>query len=850
MFLPRTGYVVNEYRISGQHIQDIQLVDADYIPPAPPEALGIPSAPPFQPPVQVAPAVVPPVPHIPSYQQPSQLYPQYGQYGQPTRAPIAFQIPQRVAPHSYNHVPPPRYDSPKPPPTHAAPKKQPAPFEDPAILSMGRKPSTALTPMTVPPPPQPPTPQPEQTPTRQSRAASSSTAAIQRPASGLQRNPSSQSTAAIQRPTSGLQRKSSSQGTAAIINKLSIPASTNSQHPLSANAAVTGSVRVAQREPGPSSVVTAVQQSFADMKIRKQPVVESDAFDETDDAQSAVRPAYDNTKFTGKRSRRGRSHMKKHLPQQQFVEPTVPEEAPKNRVIQPGMFAGPIAEAAVGKTRTRGAGSTARKSARRSRKNRDDQNRTEEDGWATEDVTDFKTHEFDFQSNLDRFDKKTVFSQIKAGDTTADEERLVSFNRLPQKAPAKKNYNHNENVLGTYANGNKALAERDGWQSPQFLVDAESSDSEEEVLRGRGSGNLDSGRNSRHAMTRRSLSHRRGNVRQMSTNAAARLSMENLITQSSSACGSGAPTVASKSPRPHLRISSSNRPCPVVSPLQMIDVEGIAENELGLTDDMMTENAGRGIAQVAIQAFGKRISATNHNALPVVLVFAGNNKSGARAIAAGRHLKNHHVRVMVCVLGLEREEELLGSVHRQLNIFRNAGGRVARWEELQPNLRSLDAPPELIIDGLLGTHIAFGDLRTDDQATAFKLVQFANKSKASVLSVDIPSGIDGQKGAPYSFPRHSGSSLLTHTGEVARIDDTDAFCMRAKWVVCMGAPKSGLLRALENGIGDNWSLYVADIGISNTAWRKYGSRRRHGVEFAMEWVCQLFYSAERFADDR
>lgn len=236
---------------------------------------------------------------------------------------------------------------------------------------------------------------------------------------------------------------------------------------------------------------------------------------------------------------------------------------------------------------------------------------------------------------------------------------------------------------------------------------------------------------------------RRRSIRQPASNPTAARSLENLHYAQSSSGGGAAP---SKPTKATLRLAPSHRPCPIVSPLQMLDVERIAEVELCLTDDMMTENAGRGIAQVAIQAFGKRISATNHNALPVVLVFAGNHKSGARAIAAGRHLKNHHVRVMVCVLGLEREDELLEHVRRQLNIFRNAGGRVARWEELASNLKTLDSPPELIIDGLLGTHLSIEDLRTEQQATAFELVQFANKSKASVLAVDIPSGVDGSTG--------------------------------------------------------------------------------------------------------
>lgn len=209
---------------------------------------------------------------------------------------------------------------------------------------------------------------------------------------------------------------------------------------------------------------------------------------------------------------------------------------------------------------------------------------------------------------------------------------------------------------------------------------------------------------------------------------------------------------AGKPGKATLRLAPSGRPCPTVSPLQMLSVEGIAEVELCLSDEMMTENAGRGIAQVAIQAFGKRISASNHNAPPVVLVFAGNHKSGARAIAAGRHLKNHHVRVILCVLGLEREDELLEHVRRQLNVFRNAGGEVSRSEELVRDLNSLDSPPELIIDGLLGMYLNFEDLRTDQRATASELVRFANTSKASVLAVDVPSGVDGSTGLFFLLP--------------------------------------------------------------------------------------------------
>jgi enhancer of mRNA-decapping protein 3 len=213
--------------------------------------------------------------------------------------------------------------------------------------------------------------------------------------------------------------------------------------------------------------------------------------------------------------------------------------------------------------------------------------------------------------------------------------------------------------------------------------------------------------------------------------------------------------------------------------------------------------------------------------VPTVVVYAGNNKSGMRAVAAGRHIRNHGLNVIVCVLGLERESELLVGLRRQIKVFRGFGGKIVNKVELLEITKSLDAPIALIIDGLLGLTISFEELRTGDQATAYELIEWANRSKASVLAIDIPTGID-----PTS-------------GKVSIIDGRQLY-IYSKYVVAMGAPKKGLLETMalgegvvdEDGIvsGNEWQLFVADIGLGAAVWKKAGTKIRRGVEFEGSWV--------------
>lgn len=349
-------------------------------------------------------------------------------------------------------------------------------------------------------------------------------------------------------------------------------------------------------------------------------------------------------------------------------------------------------------------------------------------GWATEDATDIQElGEFDFQSNLSKFDKRRVFEEIRNDDTTADEARLVSFNRRPKPGTnGGKNLHWTENVLDSPPNS-------DTGDDVDVISDARlSSENISGRDRSRASGRIQTSRKSSTIMAQPMMP-------QISALGRSQLNTSRAASPRPSR-SSGSPMVGVNPAGASLRLTTTNRSCPTVSPLQTLEVEQIAVAEFGLSEDILTENAGRGIAEAAVALL------SNDAAAPTILIITGNHRTGARAISAARHLRSRGHRVTVCLLGLEHEEELLENCRKQLDIFRKIGGRVLKWEDLSARLTTADLAPDLVIDALFGMHLAFDDLRTDDQGVAFEMIAWVNRSNVEILSVDVPSGMSASSG--------------------------------------------------------------------------------------------------------
>ncbi|KAM7189154.1 YjeF-related protein N-terminus domain containing protein [Naviculisporaceae sp. PSN 640] len=524
-----------------------------------------------------------------------------------------------------------------------------------------------------------------------------------------------------------------------------------------------------------------------------------------------------------------------------------------------------------------------------------------DNGWASEDVTDVQEMgDFDFEGGLAKFDKQNLFEQMRKDDQIDEAERLVSHNRQPRPKPGTaggKNLHYSENVLDmptTILKPSRDNKANDFWNSEadDTALNGGGERSSGRELGGsrqgsrRGESKVSATRRSQSrkasgAVTSQGPSRVNSGVSHYRTHSArgsrpsSRLSVNAAVIDKKKQLATSNPAAAN--PQQGLYLLPSTRRVEPVSALQMLNLENIAHNEIGLTEDMMTENAGRGIAEVTLTALSDPAIKVRHAGMTdpssgspppqTVVVLAGNNKSGIRAVAAARHLRNKGINVIVCVVGLERgDRDLLEDMRQQVRLYKNLGGRIFSKSEFFEHIRKISipmltidtprtslsslanpAPVMLIIDALLGLAISFEELRNGDQATVYELIEWANRNEAFVLGVDIPTGIDPS------------------TGKVSIIDGNKLY-VKPRYVVAIGAPKRGLLEALmaaENEDGDTvlgtgsvaaldmtalpddgvleWKLYLVDMGLGPAVWKKAGTKMRRGIDFEDRWVVEMKY---------
>jgi hydroxyethylthiazole kinase-like uncharacterized protein yjeF len=157
----------------------------------------------------------------------------------------------------------------------------------------------------------------------------------------------------------------------------------------------------------------------------------------------------------------------------------------------------------------------------------------------------------------------------------------------------------------------------------------------------------------------------------------------------------------------------------LLTPAQMYQADALAV-ESGVSFTALMENAGAAVAREIIERFGKRSA----------LVLCGPGNNGGDGYVVARLLAEAGWPVRVGWFGTKTPSGI-------------AGAMAGRWSGpiTEADVESLDGA-ELIVDGLLGA-----GLDRDVTGNLAVLIDAINRREVPVVSIDIPSGIDGLDGA-------------------------------------------------------------------------------------------------------
>jgi NAD(P)H-hydrate epimerase len=170
-------------------------------------------------------------------------------------------------------------------------------------------------------------------------------------------------------------------------------------------------------------------------------------------------------------------------------------------------------------------------------------------------------------------------------------------------------------------------------------------------------------------------------------------------------------------------------------------VDARAAGECGMPTVILMENAGRGAAALLRDRFAP--AAGSQTPAPRVLVLCGPGNNGCDGGVVARHLDLWGFPVRV--VWLADPARLRGDAATQWTILDRSGLDQSAWQD-EPEPEALDAllaGADVVVDGLLGT-----GLTRPVEGALLRAIEALNRSGKPVLALDLPSGLDADRGVP------------------------------------------------------------------------------------------------------
>ncbi|EJS44072.1 edc3p [Saccharomyces arboricola H-6] len=399
------------------------------------------------------------------------------------------------------------------------------------------------------------------------------------------------------------------------------------------------------------------------------------------------------------------------------------------------------------------------------------QNRGEHIDWQDDDVSKIKQQEdFDFQRNLGMFNKKDVFAQLKQNDDILPENRLQGHNRK-QPQSQQNNYQIDELVIPD--------AKKDSWnkistkneQSAQQSQPQQEDEDDLELEDDEHEYDVDDIDDPKYLPITQSL-----NITHLIHSAANSPSTDDktqnttindkdqvlaklgqmIISQSRS----NSTSLPAANKQTTIKSKNTKQIIPMATPVQLLEMESITSEFFSINSSVLLENFAVNASFFLKQKLGGRARLRLQNANPeplVVILASDSNRSGAKALALGRHLcQTGHIRVIT--LFTCSQNELQDSVvKQQTEIYKKCGGKIVNSiSSLESAMETLNSPVEMVIDAMQGYDCTLSDLAGTSETVEVRIenmITWCNKQRGStkVWSLDIPNGFDAGSGLPDIF---------------------------------------------------------------------------------------------------
>jgi hydroxyethylthiazole kinase-like uncharacterized protein yjeF len=216
----------------------------------------------------------------------------------------------------------------------------------------------------------------------------------------------------------------------------------------------------------------------------------------------------------------------------------------------------------------------------------------------------------------------------------------------------------------------------------------------------------------------------------------------------------------------------------VVTAEQMREMDRLTIQKYGTPSLALMERAGARVAQAILERFPEPASKG-------ILVVAGKGNNGGDGLVVGRLLREQGLSCEIALLA--KPNEISRDAADNLKKYSTAGGPVVDIDaDHLALLHDSISGKGLLVDAILGT-----GTKNEIRGMYADAICAMNQSGLPIVAVDIPSGLDADKGTPLGV------------------------CIQAAMTIALGFPKLG--QVIHPGVEYVGHLVVADIGIEPAA---------------------------------